>query len=291
MVALGLARHHRVENGSEALLLVALQLLVAFRKLRQHLAAEQLQRFHDVLVPVVAGLEAEDDLVDATLLVPREVLTDLIGRADRAAQPADTLLDDLGTKPIGVFRRGLHRFRIKAVLAPPGLKLVPHTRARRLVPAENVVVREGIAEEVRALDAAAQRFVLVLVAHERGHAGQVRVHGVADRHPVIGQRLVVVVDPILRLFGVDEGERERTDAVLGRHVNRVAPAARDPKGRVRLLARLGHDIARRHCDVLAREPGEGLLGHAAHRDAQPFLPHLPLVGGIDHEPTELGFRR
>ena len=53
-----------------------------------------------MLVAVLAGLEAEDHLVDAALLVTGEVLADLVGRADRAAQAADTLLDDLRAEPV-----------------------------------------------------------------------------------------------------------------------------------------------------------------------------------------------
>ena len=60
-------------------------LLVAVRELGQHLLPEELERFHDVLVLVLAGLVAEDHLVDAALLVAQQVLADLVGRADRAA--------------------------------------------------------------------------------------------------------------------------------------------------------------------------------------------------------------
>ena len=69
--------------------------------------------------------------------------------------------------------------------------------------------------------------------------------------PCSVERRVVVVDPVLRLFGIDERERERADPLLRREVDRVAAAARDPQRRVRLLARLRDDVARRHRDVLA----------------------------------------
>ena len=45
----------------------------------------------------------EDHLVDAALLVAPEVVADLVGRADRAAEPADAaLLHDLGAEPVAV---------------------------------------------------------------------------------------------------------------------------------------------------------------------------------------------
>ena len=50
------------------------------------------------------------------------------------------------------------------------------------------------------------------------------------------QRRVVVVDPVPRLFGVEEREAERADAVLRREMDRLAPAARDPDRRMRPLA-------------------------------------------------------
>ena len=56
-------------TGASRCSLSRCELLVALRELGQHLAAEQLERFHDVLVAVLAGLEAEDHLVDAALLV------------------------------------------------------------------------------------------------------------------------------------------------------------------------------------------------------------------------------
>jgi hypothetical protein len=80
----GLARHHLVDDRCEALFLVARDLLVALGELGQHFLPEELQRFHDVLVLVLAGLVTEDHLVDAALLVAFEVVADLVGRADGA---------------------------------------------------------------------------------------------------------------------------------------------------------------------------------------------------------------
>ena len=73
------------------------------------------------------------------------------------------------------------------------------------------------------------------------------------------ERRVVVVDPGLGFGGLDERERERADALLGREVDRLAPAARDPERRMRLLERLRHDVAHRHRrDVdLPSQPAKG----------------------------------
>ncbi len=180
---------------------------------------------------------------------------------------------------------------VVAVLGPALLVLAPDVGAAGPVAAEHVVVRERVAEEVRTFDAAFERDVFVFVTHERGDARDVRIHRVADRDALLVERLVVVVDPVLRFLGVDERERERADAFLRGEVDRVTPAARDPQRRVRLLARLRHDVARRHRDELARVAGERLLGEAPHGDAQAFFPHAALRLGIDLETAELGFRR
>ena len=105
-----------------------------------------------------------------------------------------------------------------------------------MVAAEHVVVRERVAEEVRAFD-----------ARGRSATSSSSWHMNVVTHAMFGftaspigtpscrERLVVVVDPVLRLFGVDERERERADALLRGEVDRVAAAARDPQRRVRLL--------------------------------------------------------
>jgi hypothetical protein len=86
---------------------------------------------------------------------------------------------------------------------------------------EDVVVGERVAEEVRTFEATGDGLVLGRGAHERGHARHVRVHGAADRDAFVLERRVVVVHPVLRLFGVDEGERERADPLLRRQVDGV----------------------------------------------------------------------
>ncbi len=159
------------------------------------------------------------------------------------------------------------------------------------VPAEDVVVGQRVAEEVRALGATADGLLLVGVAHEGGDTREVGVDRVTDRHRLARQRPVVVGDPLARLLRVEERERERADAELSREVDGVPPGARHPHGRVRALVGLGHDVARWDREDVAAVAGERRLGHAAQRDLEPFAPLRALVGRLDAEPPELGLRR
>ena len=104
--------------------------------------------------------------------------------------------------------------------------------------------------------------------------------------PLLLELLVVAVDPLGQRPGTGVGETQCADALLGGHLHAGRPGAGDPDRRVRLLQRLGDDVAGRHLDVLALEPGEGLLDHAADRDLEGLLPLRPLVGGIDVESAE-----
>src|SRR5439155_2019285 len=63
------AGHDPVDDRLEALRLVPLVPLLAFDELGHHLAREQLDVLHDVLVAVVASRARQDDLVDAANLV------------------------------------------------------------------------------------------------------------------------------------------------------------------------------------------------------------------------------
>src|SRR5262249_25558260 len=65
VVRRGLARHDLLEHRLEARRLVPLRLLVPLLELGQHLATEELEALHDVLVAVLARLRREDHLVDA----------------------------------------------------------------------------------------------------------------------------------------------------------------------------------------------------------------------------------
>ena len=100
--------------------------LVALDELGQHLAPEQLDRLHDVLVPGAAGLEHEDHLVDAGLLVATQVLTRLLGRAGAAPQSGRVAGRDLGAEPL-LLDRPRHRFGVVTLRAAP-LAGTPATR-------------------------------------------------------------------------------------------------------------------------------------------------------------------
>ena len=279
-----------VDHRLQALLLGGAGRLVAVGELGQHLAAEQLDRLHDVLVLVAARLEHEDHLVDARLLVAAEVLDGLLGRADAAPQPGGVAGRDLGAEALLLHGAG-DGLRIEALRAAALLVLGPHVRDAGPVGAEHVEVAEAVAEEVGALGATADRLVLVVVEHHRRHARHLRVDGEADRHALLVERLLVLVHPRARLFGIDERERQRADALLGGEPDRLAPAARHPQRRVRFLDRLGHDVARRHLHELAVDAGERRLDHAADRGLEALEPGVALAQRIDLEAGELGLAR
>jgi hypothetical protein len=286
-----LAGEHLLDHRLEAALLLSLECFVAFEELGQHLAGHELVALHDVLVAVAPGGRRQDEHVDAAVLVAPEVLTHLVGRPERAAQPGRPGLHHLGPQPILVRGRERDRLGVEARFGPPGPEVGPDIGVARLVPTEHVVVAERVAEEVRALRASPHGLLRVGMAHEAGDTREVRIHCVADRDAFVGERRVVVVDPGLRLFGVEERERQRADAVLRGEVDGVAPCARNPHRWVRLLQRLRNDVARRHRHVLPRESGERRLAHAPQRDPQALLPRAALLLGVDPERVELGGRR
>ena len=129
------------------------------------------------------------------------------------------------------------------------------------------------------------------MAHHRGDARHLGVDGAADRHAALGERALVVADPVNGFLGVDERERERADPVPGREQDRLAARARHPEGRVGLLHGLWNDVARRHLHVRAVDTGERRFGHAPDGDLEALAPGIALLRGIDAEATELGRRR
>jgi hypothetical protein len=104
-------------------------LLVALLELGQHLAAEELERLADVLVAGGAGLEHEDELVDAGLFVAAQVLAQLVGRADRAAQPGDVARLGARAELAGVSGHG--GLGVVALLAALALEVGPDVGAAR----------------------------------------------------------------------------------------------------------------------------------------------------------------
>ena len=99
-----------------------------FGEARQHLAREHLDRFADVLVPVVAGLGDEDHGIDAGALVALDQVRDLRRRAHRAAQRSDPVLQQLHAQR-RVF--GAHDLARKAVIVAVALEFLPQVGAPR----------------------------------------------------------------------------------------------------------------------------------------------------------------
>ncbi len=93
------------------------------------------------------GLQHEDHLVDAGLLVAAQVLAHLLGRADRAAQAGGVAGGDLGAEPLLLEGRGGDLGGVAQLVAPLE-ELLPHVGVAGHVLAEHVVVAERVAEEV-----------------------------------------------------------------------------------------------------------------------------------------------
>ena len=88
---------------------------------------------------VAPGLQHEDDLVDAGLLVSLNQFGDLIGRPDRAAQGSKFLLEELHAERLALGGDDVARETLFGTVL---LEFVPEVGDRRLVLAEDVVVRE-----------------------------------------------------------------------------------------------------------------------------------------------------
>ena len=158
--------------------------------------------------------------------------------------------------------------------------------------AEYVVVGKGVPEEVAAVEAAVDGGLLVGVAHERRHDRQVGVDLEAGGHATLRRDdAVVVVDPLPRLVGVDERERQGSDPLLGGEMDRLAAAARHPERRVRALERLRDDVARRHLYEAPVVPRERRLYEHAGDGVERLVPLVALLGPVDKEAAELGLRR
>ena len=158
-------REHATQSGGcgfwsgfgKALRLGRLALLATLGEARHHPLREQLERLTDVLVPVRPGLQHEDDLVDAGLLVAGDELGDLLRRPDRAAQTAEALLEQTDAE-----RRLIrpHDVPREPGLVTVGLELAVHVGDAGGVVGEAVVVTERVAKEVGPIDPAVDRLVL-----------------------------------------------------------------------------------------------------------------------------------
>ena len=89
MIALGFACHHGGDYAARAARVCRVGgSLVAFPELGEHLASEELERLHDVIVAIAAGRTGQDDLIDTAVLVAAQVGAHLFGGANRTAKPA-----------------------------------------------------------------------------------------------------------------------------------------------------------------------------------------------------------
>src|SRR6185312_5368308 len=102
----------------------------------------------------------------------------------------------------------------------------------------DVVMRQRIAEEAEAVLAAPPRLLAIGMHRESRDHGDVGIDGVADRHALLLEDTVIVIDPLLRLDRIDEGEGERADAEPRRQLDGLAVGAGHPYRRMRLLQRL-----------------------------------------------------
>src|SRR5262249_57629937 len=95
--------------------------------------------------------------------------------------------------------------------------------------------REAIGEEAEAVLAATARFHLIGVDREAGDHCHIGVDRMPDRHALVLEDAVVVVDPLPGLARVDKGKGQRADAASRRQLDGLAVRAGDPKRRGRLL--------------------------------------------------------
>src|SRR6202158_3895871 len=176
----------------------------------------------------------------------------------------------------------------------PGLfEISPDVSASRFVLAEDIMMRQAVAEEAQAVFTAAERFHFVWVYREAGHHRDIGIDRVADRHAFLLEDAVIVIDPLPGLAGIDESEGQRADAVTRRHLDGLAVGAGDPQRRMRLLQRFWHHIAARHLEELALEAGVGVHHHHVGALLDALVPHPPLLDRIeaDIEAAELHQRR
>jgi hypothetical protein len=106
-----------------------------------------------------------------------------------------------------------------------------------------------------------------------------------------GDDRVILLDPFCRLLGFEKGEGERAEPVARGEVDRLAPRARHPHRRVRLLHRFRHDVAAWHVKPAAAK--SRIRAHRQHIGGllRRLLPHRALVVGIDAKPAHFDRRR
>ena len=176
--------------------------------------------------------------------------------------------------------------------APAGsFVLFPDPGMARAMIAEDVVVADAVAEEAKTVEAPGLRFSGIRMTGEPRNDGDVGVYRVT--HGDTSVRLddvVVFLDPRRRLFGLEEPERQRADAHLGRALDAFPPRAGHPHRRVGFLHRFGYHVAaggREESSVVA-----GVGGHGCHVGGlfRRLEPHVLLQVGIDAKAAGLDRR-
>ncbi len=180
-----------------------------------------------MLVAILSALLNENDLINAGLRETLEMFAQLVRRSD--------------TPVCAFFRDGVASV----------LEGFPDVGTARLVRAEQIVVPQCEAEETEPIHAPPFGLFSIFVAGEARHHCDVCVDRMTDRHAVVLDDVVVLVDPLLRVALVDEGKCQGPHSVSRSLVNRRAVRARQPERWVRALNGLGHDVATGHGEVLA----------------------------------------
>ena len=110
-------------------------------------------------------------------------------------------------------------------------------------------------------------------------------------HSVRFDDVVILLDPLRRLVGIEKREGQRAEPVACGQVDGLSPRARHPHRRMRSLHRFRHQVAARHVEPAPVKPGIG--SHRQHVGGLlgRLLPHRPLVVGIDAEAAHLDRRR
>src|SRR5262249_29740031 len=142
-----LAFERSLDVWRQRLHLLCLTFLFVLFEARHYLGSKQIERFADVLVPVVAALLNENRLIHATALEFSETLDELCWRADTSSATAQHLESELLA----------HRDEFLPDVSPP-----------RRVLAEAVVMPERELEEPKPVGAAPSRFVGITMAREAG---------------------------------------------------------------------------------------------------------------------------
>ena len=119
-------------------------------------------------------------------------------------------------------RTGSSELRIVTALRALFFEVAPQVVAAGLVVAKRNVVGQRVTEKVAAFQPTPDRFGFIVVHHHRRNTGDLRIDALADRAAVL-QLLLVGLDPAYGLFGIDERECQRAEALISRIDDGLAP--------------------------------------------------------------------